>query len=94
MRPHPDRIHLVFPLVFDPVMDHIRSKDIAFEQEVVVPLQLVERLIQRARGRADVLVFLGRQVINVLIERIAGANFVLNPLSGLFQHGDGGHGWD
>ena len=49
MRTAPHRRHLALPLVADPVLDDVGGEDAAAEQEGVVLLQAVERLLERLR---------------------------------------------
>ncbi len=46
MRPDAQGVDLIFPLVFDPVMDHIRSEHVARQQKIVVLFQCVAGVIQ------------------------------------------------
>src|SRR2546428_6620687 len=39
MRPQPNWIHLILPLVLEPRLDQVRREDVALQQEVVVLLQ-------------------------------------------------------
>src|SRR5205807_9392244 len=90
MRPHADRINLVFLLVLDPVVDHVGGEDVPLEQELVVVFQLVQSFVQRAGRGADLLVLVGGQVIDVLVHRAAGVDLVLDPIDG--GHGNGAEG--
>src|SRR5439155_9818831 len=47
-RPEPHRVQLLLHLVLEPGPDHVLGEDVALEQELVVALQLAERLLQRA----------------------------------------------
>src|SRR5581483_4112004 len=54
VRPQPHRVDLVRPLVVDPGPDQLLAEDAATEQELVVGLERVERLVERARHLRDV----------------------------------------
>src|SRR5262249_12672069 len=49
MRPEPQRAHLVRHLVLDPGLHDVRGENVALEQEVVIALEVRERLVERAR---------------------------------------------
>src|SRR3954471_18142007 len=69
-RPQPHRVELALDLVVDPGLDDVFGEDVALEQEGVVLLQLAQRLLQRPRHLGDVLQLLGRQAIDVLVQRL------------------------
>src|SRR4029450_13120886 len=46
VRPQPDRVDLVLPLVLEPGLDEVGSEDVALQQEVVVLLQVVEHDVE------------------------------------------------
>src|SRR6266702_1938831 len=71
MRAQPDRIDLFLPLVVEPGLDHVGGEHIAAEQEGVIALERVKRLVQRSRCRLHVLRLGGRQVIEILVDRAA-----------------------
>src|SRR5207248_7683114 len=64
-------------LVLDPGVDDVLGEDIALEEELVVALQLVERLLERPGHLRDVLQLLRREAVDVLVERVAGVDPVL-----------------
>ena len=49
MRPQPDWINLAFAFVTDPRLEHVGREHVSLEQEVMIALQRIERLIQRTR---------------------------------------------
>jgi hypothetical protein len=49
MRAQPDRIDLFLPLVVEPGLDHVAGEHIAAEQESVIALERVKRLIPAIR---------------------------------------------
>src|SRR3954463_10287800 len=53
VRAQPQRVDLVLTLERDPGLDHVRREHAALEQEVVVALQVVQDLAQRARHLRD-----------------------------------------
>src|SRR6267378_8463892 len=65
-RPQPHRVQLLLHLVLEPGVDHVLGENVALEHELMVPLQLVERLLERARHLGDVLQFLGGEAVDVL----------------------------
>ncbi len=87
MRPQPKRGDLILAFVTDPPFDQRCRENITLEQEFVIFLECVERLVKAARERRYVLKFLGRKVIDVLIERFAGINSVLNAVEAGHQKG-------
>jgi hypothetical protein len=60
-----NRIHLVFSLVLKPGLDHVFGEHIPLEQEIMVFLQSVERLIQRARHRFNLGRLFGLELVEV-----------------------------
>src|SRR5437899_2657047 len=44
----PDRVYLLAALVADPRLDHVLGEDAALQQELVIRLQGVEGLVERA----------------------------------------------
>src|ERR1700682_5382702 len=85
-RPQAHRVHLLLHLVLEPGVDHVLGEDVALEHELVVPLELVERLLERARHLGDVLQLLGGEAVDVLVQRIARIDAVLDAVQTRHQH--------
>src|SRR5436305_6076097 len=66
MRPRADRVYFVLALVLDPVVDHVGGEDVALEEELVVVLQHVQRLLERFWRGADFLEFVEAEFVDVL----------------------------
>src|SRR5271166_4461974 len=77
-RPQVHRGQLAFALVGDPGLDNVLGEHVALEKEFMVTFQCVEHLAQRARGAPDLLGFLGLEVVQVLVDRIARVDLVLD----------------
>ena len=80
MRADADRLDFVGLLVPDPGVDDVGREDVAAEQEFVVGLQGFERGFERPRGGRDVVELFGLKVVDVLIERVAGPQLVLDAV--------------
>src|SRR3954467_6004877 len=65
----PRRLHVVFTLVLEPHVNHVLREDVAFEQELMVVLERVQGLFERGWHAFDVPQLLGRQGVDVLVER-------------------------
>jgi len=78
MRPQPHNVGLVLPLVGDPGADQLLAEDAAGSEEVVVGLQRVERLVERARDLCNAAVLLEQVPIGRLagVEIPAGENVI------------------
>src|ERR1035441_9865974 len=79
MRAQADGV-VFLPLGADPHFDEVFGEDVALEQEGVVLLQAIERLAQAAGHVWNFLQFLGRQFVNVFVERFARLDFVLDAV--------------
>src|SRR5258708_13063206 len=55
MRAQPDRIDLFLALVVEPGLDHVAAQHIAAQQQSLIALERVKRLIQRPGGGLHVL---------------------------------------
>src|SRR5262249_39057334 len=86
-RPEVDRGQLALALVGDPGLDHVRGEDVAPEQPGVVLLQGVEHLAERAGGALDLLGLLGLEVVQVLVDRLARVDLVLDAVEAGHQLG-------
>src|SRR6266545_4455853 len=87
VRAQADRVDLALALVADPGLDHVGGEDVALEHEGVVLLQRVERLVERARDLRHSGQLLGRQLVEVLVERAEGLDLVADPVQTGHQHG-------
>src|SRR3989337_307243 len=85
-RPHLDGVDLGVDLVLDPLLDDVRREDVALEQEVVIVLQGLQRLLQRARRGRDVGQLLGGEGVDVLVERLAPVDLFLDAVPSRHQH--------
>ena len=81
-----DRLDFVGLLVPDPGVDHVGGEDVAAEQEIVVGSQGFERGFQRARGGRHGVELLGLEVVDVLVERLAGPELVLDAVEDGHEH--------
>src|SRR5215470_6201974 len=71
MRPQAHGIRFVLALVVDVGFDQFRAEYIALQQEAVVVFQAVERFVERCRHRRHRLHLLRRQIVDVLVQRLA-----------------------
>jgi hypothetical protein len=79
MRAKPDGIDLLFPLVVYPDFDHVGGKHIVAKQERVSAFERVKRLVKRSGRRFHLLRLSGRQIIKILVDRLAGVDAVSTP---------------
>ena len=82
-----DRLDFVGLLVPDPGVDDVGREDVAAQQELVVGSQGFERGLERARGGGDGVELFGLEVVDVLVERLAGPQLVLDAVENGHQHG-------
>jgi hypothetical protein len=61
------------------------SEDVALEQESVILFECRQGFIQGSRGRRDQGQFFGGKVVDVLVQRIAWVDFVLDAVEGGHQ---------
>ena len=87
MRSDADRLDLVRLLVPDPGVDDVGREHVAAQQELVVGLEGFERGFERARGGRHVVELFGLEVVDVLVERLAGPELVLDAVEDGHQHG-------
>src|SRR4029077_780047 len=80
VRAQPEGVHLVLALVVDPGRDDVRGEHVPLEQEGVVTLERLTRLVERAGRLRDVLRHLGRHGVDVLVERLARVDLVLDAV--------------
>src|SRR3954449_3988852 len=76
MRSEPDDVGLILALVGDPRANQLLAEDTASGQELVVCLQRVQRLVERARHLRHAAVFLEE----VPVGRLACVETLLDPV--------------
>src|SRR5262249_24282687 len=85
MRAQGQRIKLL-ALVGDPHVQKVLSEDIALQQEIVIALQGLDRLIQTAENLRHFGHFFRRQFVEVLIHWLAGIDLILNAIQTRHHH--------
>ncbi len=80
-------IHFLRPLVIDPHLNGVRGEYISLEEEAVVFFEVVERLVKRTRHGRHIGQFFRRHIVDVLVERFAWIDFVLDAVEARHQHG-------
>src|SRR4029079_2150751 len=86
VRTQPERVHLVLTLVVDPGLDDLRREHVALEEERMVALEGLQRLVERARRLRHVLELFRSQGVDVLVERLARVELVLDTVEAGHQH--------
>src|ERR1700756_2664781 len=76
VRPQADGVDLVLPLVLDPALDEVAREDVALEEPVVALLEVVEHDVERAGQLLDLLRLGRRQLVEVLVHRLARVDLV------------------
>src|SRR5690606_4850635 len=76
---HAQTLHFAF-LLGQVGIDHVVAEHAAAGQELAVLVQRLERLVQRRAHGRDLGVFFRRQVVQVLVGRIAGVDLVLHAV--------------
>jgi len=74
----------------DPHIQEVLGKDISFEEEGMVPFEEIQRLAEAAGDVRDFFQLFGRQLVDVLVERFAWVDFVLDAIQARQQHGGKG----
>ena len=77
MRPQRDRVDLVLALVRDVHVDEVLGEDAALEQEVVVDLERVEHLGQRAGEVLDPRLLLALELVEVGLDGLRRLDLML-----------------
>ena len=90
MRPQPHRIHFLTTLVGDPRLDQVFAKYAALQQELVILLEVIERLIQTPRHGSNLGGFLGFEIVQIFLRRLARIDFVFDPVQAGHEHGGKG----
>src|SRR5262249_40350631 len=73
-------------LQLDIAVDEIIVEDATGFEEVAVFVEIADRLAQTAAYRRNLLQFLRRQVVQVLIRRLAGIELVLDAVEAGHEH--------
>ena len=68
-------------------VDHVVREDPAFEEEVAVGVERVERNFERRGDGRDLRVFFGRQIVEVLVGRFARMDLVFDPVAAKPRYG-------
>src|SRR3990172_11028506 len=87
MGPKADRIDLVLSLVLDPGVDGVLGEDIALQEELMVGLKGIKDLIKTARQGLDSLGLFRLQLIEILVDRLARVDLLLDAVDPPHQHG-------
>src|SRR6185295_10016939 len=93
MRAQANRVGFLLALVVDPSLDDVRSEDLALEEEVVILFEVPQGFVEAARSVRDLGEFFGRQIVNVLIERLTWIDLVLDAVDGGHQDRREGQVW-
>ena len=80
----------LLPLEVHVGVDEVVREDVALLQEIAVGVETFQGLAQRPADHGHALQFLGRQVVKVLVDRIAGVGLVLDAVEARHQHGGEG----
>src|SRR5262249_3150448 len=86
VRAQPNGIDLLVAFVIQPSFDHVLGEDIAAQQERVIGLERIQRLLQRAGGRLHLLRLRRRQVIEVLVDGLTRVDAILDAVEARHQH--------
>src|SRR4030095_2889591 len=84
--PQRDGINFFFPLVAKPGFDDILGEYIAAEQKRMIGFECIERLLQRAGCGLHRLCFRGRQIVEVLVNRLTWINALVDAVKAGHQH--------
>src|SRR5205085_10330551 len=74
-------------LEFDIAVDEVVVEYAAGFEELAVLVEIVERLAQRPAHRLDLLEFLTRQIVEVLVDRWAPVELAADAVDSRHQHG-------
>src|SRR5207247_1717899 len=86
-------VNLVQPLVLDPGVDDVLGEYAALQQVAVVDLEGVQDLLQRSGDLPDQRRLLGRQVVQVLVDRVGWLDLVLHSVKAGLEHRREGEVW-
>ncbi|VXB56721.1 conserved hypothetical protein [Arthrobacter sp. 8AJ] len=90
VRAQGQRTDLVLVLVLDPGVDQVLGEDTAGLQELVVLAQGLQGFLEGARSLGDVLGFLGRELVEVLVDGSRGLDAVADAVNAGHQLGSEG----
>src|SRR5215218_9646495 len=85
VRGHLKALHLGH-LELDVAIDEVVAEHAAGLEEGAVAVEVDERLTERAADRRDLLQFPWRQVVEVLVHRLAGVDLVVDPVHAGHEH--------
>ena len=86
MRTKSNRVDLVLALVRNPRFDEIVGEDATGLEERIVLLECVEGLFETRRNLRNKCKFLGRKVVEVLVDRCRWLDAVLDAVEASHQH--------
>ena len=81
-----DCVHFIFLLVVYPGLDKVLGKDTTLEQIVMIFLQSIQYLAERAGGGSDLGFLFRFEFLNIFINRGSRINLVLNSIQSRQQH--------
>src|SRR5262245_50216171 len=84
--PQRDGINFFLPFVAKPGFDDILGEHIAAEQKRMIGFECIERLLQRAGCGLHRLCFRGRQIVEVLVNRLTWINALVDAVKAGHQH--------
>lgn len=90
MGPEVEGENFVAHFVVDPGLDNVTGEDVPLQKKVVVRFQGIEGFPKRAGSLGNAGGFLGRKVIDVFVEGIAGVDFVADSVD--YGHQDSREG--
>ena len=73
-------INFLCSLVAYPHLDNVFGEYVAFQEEIVVFFEAVERVFERSREARDFCKFFRSEFVNVLVKRLSGVDFVLDAV--------------
>ena len=80
MRAQADGIDLLGALVVDPSVDQVVGEHIALQEKVPVLIQGIQRLFQRPGRLRHPFLLLGRQIVQVFVQRVSRVDLPLNAV--------------
>src|SRR5664280_3884802 len=86
MRTQAHGVHFLLPLVVNVSVQHLLGENIAFEQELIVPRERVQRVFQGSRHGWNLRQFLWTQIVDVLVERLTWIDLILDTIESCHEH--------
>ena len=86
MRAQANCVHFFGALVFDVGSEQLFGEHIAFEQERMIFLQSIQCIFERAWHRGNFGQLLRAQVVDILVERLTGIDFVFDAIQSSHHH--------